>query len=110
MNPDSAAPLSVCLTTVGDAEQGRRLAEALLERKLAACIQIDGPIQSFYRWKGQTHCDAEYRVMLKTTTAKASELRAALAEIHPYEQPQIVTLAAHDADPGYAAWVAGEVE
>ena len=58
--------LLLCLSTVASLEDADRLAAILLEESLAACVQIDGPIRSHYRWQGQTHCDQEYRLMIKS--------------------------------------------
>ena len=98
-------PVLVCLTTVADQKDARELAKQLLDRRAAACVQIDGPIESHYRWEGRDCCEGEYRLVIKTSVSRKDALRELLREIHPYDQPQIVTLESADVDPGYAAWV-----
>ncbi|MCO8125192.1 divalent-cation tolerance protein CutA [Stieleria sp. TO1_6] len=95
----------VCLTTVKDGDQARALAQTILEHRAAACVQIDGPIESHYRWEGRDCCDQEYRLMIKTVAGQATALRELIRQHHPYDQPQIVTLKSIDVDAGYAQWV-----
>lgn len=99
------SPLVVCLSTVASEEDAARLANVLLNDSLAACVQIDGPIRSHYRWKGELHCDTEFRLMIKSSLAVSDALKAKLMEIHPYEEPQIVMLPISDASVGYRTWV-----
>ena len=103
-DPDSI--LSVT-TTVGADEDARRLAGAALERRLAACVQVDR-IESHYRWDGALQAAAEWRLTFKTTAARLPALRELLRQEHPYDLPQL-TWHACDASPGYAAWVRQEV-
>lgn len=100
----------VCLTTVADLDQARRIARKLLDERVAACIQIDAPIESHYHWDGKDCCDTEYRLVIKTSTGQQVRLREVLREIHPYEQPQIVILESIDVDPGYASWVESQTD
>lgn len=98
-------PILICMTTVSDQQQARDIAKSLVESRLAACVQIDGPIESHYRWDGKVCCETEYRLMIKTSTDHQVSLRDRLRKIHPYDQPEIVTLTSTDVDAGYAAWV-----
>ena len=100
-----APELLLCLSTVASTEDADRLAALLLEHSLAACVQIDGPIRSHYRWQGQTHCDQEYRLLIKSSLAVWEPLKAKLIEAHPYEEPQIVMIPIADAAAGYRDWV-----
>ena len=102
---DESTGLLLCLSTVASAEDADRLAAALVEDSLAACVQIDGPIRSHYRWKGETHSDEEYRLMIKSSLGKWPSLKARLLEIHPYDEPQIVMLPIADSSEGYRNWV-----
>ena len=102
-------PVLVCLTTVSDQDQARRIAKELLEKRVAACVQIDGPVESHYRWQDKVECETEYRLVIKTSEGKKSDLHDLIREIHPYDQPQIVTLQSVHVDPGYAEWVEQEV-
>jgi len=96
--------LLVC-TTVGQADDARRIATAAVERGLAACVHIDA-IQSVYHWQGTLQHDTEQRLAFKTTEAAAPALRALILEMHPYELPALYTLEVTEAHPAYTAWVA----
>ena len=96
--------LLVC-TTVGQAEEARRIAAAAVERGLAACVHIDA-IESVYHWQGALQHDTEQRMTFKTTEAAAPALRALILEMHPYELPALYTLEVVEASPAYAEWVA----
>lgn len=98
----------VCITTVSSPQEARQIAEALLGRGAAACVQIDGPIESHYRWNEEDRCEQEYRLMIKTSRRKQDTLRELLKALHPYDEPQIITLQSVDVHPGYAAWVEGQ--
>lgn len=91
-------------TTVGSADDARRLARTLVDRHLAACAQI-GAIDSIYRWQGAVHEDAEWRVLFKTAPDRVTALMDALREAHPYELPALHAWPAAAADPAYAGWV-----
>lgn len=95
-------------TTVGTLAQAQALARAILERRLAACVQVTEGLVSFYRWEGKDCEDAEVRLTIKTVPACEPALQALIGEKHPYDVPQFlaVTMRASEA---YAAWVHGEV-
>jgi periplasmic divalent cation tolerance protein len=95
-------------TTVASRDQAEALARTLLERRLAACVQLEDGLRSFYRWQGQTHEDAEVRLTVKTLPECAEPLRRLLAEQHPYELPQFLATCMR-ASPEYVAWVRAEV-
>jgi periplasmic divalent cation tolerance protein len=92
-------------TTVASAEDAERLAAALVERRLAACVQIDGPIVSRYRWHGALERANEWRCTLKTRAALFDAVAAAIAELHTYEVPEIVATDLDAVAPAYAAWI-----
>ena len=93
------------VTTVGTAEQARSLAQAMVERRLAACAQITA-IESFYRWQGRVEHEPEFRLLFKTRAALYGELEAAIRAIHPYELPAIHAVPTASAYGPYAQWVA----
>lgn len=95
--------LAVC-TTVDDREQARRMARALVERRLAACAEI-GEIESFYAWNGGLQNGPEWRVVFKTTPARYGAVEAAIRQLHTYELPAIHAVACDEAFEPYAAWV-----
>jgi periplasmic divalent cation tolerance protein len=98
----------IVTTTVGSRADGEGLAKAIIERRLAACVQVEGPIQSHYRWQGKVCEEAEFRLVIKTLPGCAAALQALLAEQHPYEVPQFVAWPA-GASEAYTAWARGEV-
>ena len=99
----------IVLTTVGSAERATALAKSLVERRLAACVNIVGPVRSIYRWKEKIEDEQEYLLMIKTTGERAAELPAALAELHPYELPEHVELSIEGGSAVYLAWLAAQV-
>jgi periplasmic divalent cation tolerance protein len=102
-----ATPLRLLVTTVGDAEAARRLARAAVEQRLAACVQI-GTIASVYRWQGTLHEEPEWRILFKTSEARAPALRKWILEQHPYALPALYTLVPDDAHAAFADWVLAE--
>ncbi len=99
----------VVLTTVGLKDVADKLALQLVERRLAACVNIVGPIRSVYRWQGEIHNEAEYLLLIKTTTDQASKVQSALKELHPYELPECVQLSIEQGSEEYLVWLASEV-
>jgi periplasmic divalent cation tolerance protein len=96
------------VTTVGTAADARRLARALVERRLAACVQIEPGLASVYRWDGEICEDSEWRLTVKTAPERLAALQAYLGEAHPYKLPQLVWQRL-PASAAYAAWVRQEV-
>jgi periplasmic divalent cation tolerance protein len=95
-------------TTVGSLADGQRLARLLAERRLAACVQLEGGLTSFYRWQGRLCEDPEVRLVIKTLPECAGALQALFAEHHPYEVPQFLGCTMQ-ASPAYAQWVRSEI-
>ena len=95
-------------TTVGSETTATALARALVEQRLAACVQVDAGVTSLYRWKGELCEDREARLVIKTAPDREAALRGFLAEHHPYELPQFVAMAV-PASADYAEWVRSEV-
>ena len=98
----------VVLTNLPDRAAAEKLAEALIEKQLAACVNILAPCRSFYRWKGAVQRDDEHPLLIKTTAARYAELERAIRAAHPYELPEIVAVSITDALPGYLAWIDAE--
>jgi periplasmic divalent cation tolerance protein len=91
-------------TTVASRDDARRLARALVERRLAACAQIS-EIESFYSWQGAMHDEPEWRIVFKTTAERYAAVEAAIRELHPYELPAIHAVPVAQASAPYADWV-----
>ena len=93
------------LTTIDSLGQARAIANELVERKLAACVQIS-PIESVYTWKGSAQTEDEYRLFAKTTDARYMEIEAAICELHSYDLPAIYAISLSQVFEPYADWVA----
>ncbi|HZD32995.1 MAG TPA: divalent-cation tolerance protein CutA [Candidatus Angelobacter sp.] len=103
------AHVRIVLTTVGVQEKAEWLARTLVERRLAACVNIVGPIRSIYRWKGEVENEQEYLLLIKTAAERSAEVAAAFAELHPYELPERIELDPEGGSAEYLSWVVGEV-
>lgn len=97
-------------TTVSDVAEAQRIADELLSRNLAACVQIHGPVTSRYRWKGAIQEDQEWVCTAKSVAALYDAIEAAILSIHSYQEPQIVALPILHAAPGYQQWVQDSVK
>ncbi|GAB3651221.1 divalent-cation tolerance protein CutA [Ramlibacter alkalitolerans] len=95
-------------TTVGSRDDAQKLARAIMQARLAACVQVEEGLTSFYRWQGKECEDAELRLTVKTLPGCEAALQALFREQHPYELPQFVAVRMQ-AGEGYFAWVRGEV-
>ena len=95
-------------TTFGDRSAAEACAARLVRERLAACVQIDGPVSSTYAWRGQVEQATEWRCVCKTTRARATACREAIVAGHPYEVPEIVE-ASIDASAAYGDWIRGAV-
>jgi periplasmic divalent cation tolerance protein len=102
------ADARMILTTVGLKEKAEQLANALVERRLAACVNIVGPIRSIYRWKDAIENEQEYLLLIKTTAERAHELEAAFAELHPYELPERVEFSIEGGSSPYLEWLSAQ--
>ena len=99
----------IVLTTVATPEDARRLADGLLEKRLAACVQTLA-IQSAYRWKGAVQREPEQLLLIKTRAALYPAVEAFLRANHAYETPEIVWLPIAAGSPDYLRWLAAETE
>lgn len=95
----------VILTTVDTAELADVLARALVERQLAACVNILGPLTSVYRWEGRVTTDQERLLLIKTAAGLADRVREAILELHTYDVPEVLVLPVLGGDPSYLRWL-----
>jgi periplasmic divalent cation tolerance protein len=96
------------LTNLPDRAAAERVADALIARKLAACVNILAPCRSVYRWKDAVQHDEEHPMLVKTTVERYPELEAAIRAEHPYELPEIVAVPIVRGLPAYLQWVESE--
>lgn len=91
-------------TTVETREQAERLARNIIERRLAACVQIEGPITSLYRWQDRVETSVEFRLCIKFLAQQETALAAWLTANHPYETPEWIAVRAEIVAEKYLSW------
>jgi len=96
------------LTNVPDRAAAERLAGMLIEKRLAACVNILAPCRSVYRWKDAVQQDEEHPMLMKTTEERYPALEQALRAAHPYELPEIIAVPVERGLPAYLEWIAAE--
>lgn len=97
------------LTTAGSEEEAGSIAEMLVERRLAACVQVVGPVVSRYRWQGAIEEGREWQCLAKTTRAAYESVEATIREVHSYDEPEIIATPIVAGSTGYLAWIENEV-
>lgn len=100
----------IVLTTAGSADEARKLADALVDRRLAACVNIVPQIESVYRWQGKVERAAEWLLIVKTQASAFEGVRATIEALHSYEMPECIMLEVGDGDQEYLEWIAANVE
>ena len=96
------------ITNLPDRDTATKLAHALVERRLAACVNILSPCRSVYRWQGKTEDAEEFPMLIKTTKDRYAELQAAIRAGHPYELPEIIAIPLAGGLSAYLEWVESE--
>lgn len=96
-------------TTTETKEQAQKIAKYLVEQKLAACVQISGPIESIYRWKGKVETANEYLCLIKTRESLCGMVEAAIKQLHPYETPEIIAVPIIKGSREYWKWLDEEI-
>ncbi|HEX4426155.1 MAG TPA: divalent-cation tolerance protein CutA [Terriglobales bacterium] len=97
------------LTTAGSAEEAKKIAYALIERGLAACVNIVPQIQSVYRWQEKVEEAEEWLLIIKTTSEAFSRVRDAIKEMHSYALPECICVGIEDGSVEYLRWIAEAV-
>lgn len=95
----------IVLTTTVNKEEAEKIANALVERQLAACVNIVGPITSIYRWKGAIENESEFLLLIKTTEDAFEPLRNAIGELHSYELPEFIEIGISRGEGKYLSWI-----
>ena len=105
-SPDPA--VQVVLVTAPDLDTAARRGRALVEERLAACVNLVPGLRSIYRWEGALHDDAEVLLLVKTRTDRLEALSARVKELHPYALPEVLALPASGGSPAYLEWLRTE--
>ena len=98
------------LTNLPDRDAALRLAEGLIERRVAACVNVLGGCTSVYRWQGRVETAAEVPVLIKSTQGAYARLEEAIKSLHPYELPEIIAVPLAGGLPAYLQWVDAETQ
>lgn len=96
----------IVLTTAGSQEEARKIARSLVERQIAACVNIVPQIESVYRWQGKVESASEWLLVIKTLEANYSRVCDAIKEIHSYDLPECIKLEISGGSQEYLEWIA----
>jgi periplasmic divalent cation tolerance protein len=100
----------IVLVTCGSLAEGRKIAKVVVEKRLAACVNVGtAPVESVYRWKGKVERAKEYLLVMKTTAQRSKELEKEVARLHSYEVPEFLLLRVESGSRGYLEWLGAEV-
>lgn len=97
-------------TTTETKKDAQKIAQYLVEQKLAACVQITGPIKSIYRWKGKVETASEWLCLIKTRESFFNKIEAAIKKLHPYETPEIIAVPIVKGSREYLNWLDNETK
>ena len=97
------------LTTVEQKSDAEKIAKSLVEKRLAACVQILGPLTSYFHWQGKLDSAAEYLCLIKSREDLFTELESEINSLHPYEVPEILAMPITKGSKDYLNWLAAEL-
>jgi len=100
-----ATDFQIVLSTCPDEHTAERLAATLVEKDIAACVNIIPGIQSIYHWKGKVEKDREWLLVIKAATARYADIEHTIVSLHPYELPEIIAVPISAGLPAYLAWM-----
>jgi len=95
----------IVLMTAGNQEQANRIARVLVDERLAACVNVVGPIRSVYRWRGAVEDETEYLLLAKTQAAWYARLERRVKELHSYEVPEVLAISPSSGSARYLQWL-----
>lgn len=100
----------IVLSTAGSEDEARRIANYLVENRLAACVNIISQVNSIYRWQDKVETAWEWLLVVKTTQGKSGNVCEAIRGLHSYEVPECIVLAITDGSSSYLQWISDSVE
>ena len=100
----------IVLTTAGSEDEARKIANHLVENRLAACVNLIPRVESIYRWQGKIETADEWLLLIKTTVKKFPAVRDAIGELHSYEVPECIMLPIEEGSAPYLQWLGDAVE
>jgi periplasmic divalent cation tolerance protein len=100
----------IVMTSTGSGDEARRIADALVERRQAACVNILKGVESIYRWKGKTEEAQEWMLLVKTTTDVFDKVCETIRELHSYELPECISIPIADGRADYMKWIDDSVQ
>jgi len=101
---------TLILSTASSKEEAQEIARALVDRRLVACVNIVGPIDSIYRWKGEVENSQEFLLLMKTEGDRFEEVQEAIKGLHSYEVPEVVQVPIEKGLPAYLEWISESVK
>ena len=96
--------------TIGDESKAEEIAGKIVEKRLAACVQITGPVTSVYRWEGKMNRDREWLLIFKSSKKLYNELEGEIKRLHTYDVPEILALPVEDGNKDYMGWMDRELK
>jgi len=99
----------LALTTAGSQEEARKIGQALVERRLAACVNIVPQVRSIYRWQGKVEESQEWLLLIKTTSAGFARVQEAIKELHSYDLPECICVPVEQGSLEYLDWIGNSV-
>ena len=99
----------VVLSTCHSEQEAREIARGLVDKRLAACVNVAPGIRSIYRWQGKIEEDGEFLLVIKSRRDLFDRLRAEIERMHSYEVPEVIALPVTEGSPAYMRWVDGEL-
>jgi periplasmic divalent cation tolerance protein len=104
MSAASNSPILV-MVTASNEEQAGLIAHSLVGERLAACVNVVGPVRSIYRWAEEVHVDIEYLMLIKTRSGLFSKVEKRVRELHSYEVPEVIAIPIDDGSAPYIDWL-----
>ena len=100
----------IAFTTCPSGGEARRIAEILIQERLAACVNVVSSVESCYQWEGKVNWDSEYLLVIKTTAGTLDRVRQRVVQVHSYELPEFIAFNIDRGSEPYLGWIADSVE